>query len=437
LGGPLAGYVTDNFRPVVPLSAAALMSIVPYGLMSVTLRYNLVGWLWAFPIYYVMIGLASCMAYNCALTTIVKCARLGHRGWMTTLGSAFFAFSSFWMSKWKALMFPTADTLENFFMVLGWLLTGVFLLFGVTAWICDIPDLQFGQDEMEQQTSVVDTEAGRDDEESEGHSRPVSVTSSPLPEDTAPYGMRLFKNKFFLFLGLIFAVNVALSITYVYKHPEMFQVLMPPQPSSNVTTKLKLHDIPHQVTDYHALVISAGNFASRLLVGAMSDWSLSTFGLPRFTFVVVASALCMSGWGALFCFSMLTTKPHSVDQLYSPPVVAASLLISLCYGTTFAITPCIIAEWFGTLHFGANWGWMGVFPTISHQSYTLLFASLLQWSKDQLLSSQDVIIVPKGLKTALITSFSIQGVLTLFLTVWLIKQLRKDGGLMLRMILKR
>ncbi|KAF8839373.1 MFS general substrate transporter [Paxillus ammoniavirescens] len=107
--------------------------------------------------------------------------------------------------------------------------------------------------------------------------------------------------------------------------------------------------------------LSIGNFAGRILIGPISDFTRNRLHLPR------AYSLCIVS--CLFIISQaFAIGISSVQSLW-----IASSLLGLAYGSLFCLCPTIVIEWFGLAHLSENWGYTSLAPLIGGNLFSLMF----------------------------------------------------------------
>ncbi|KAG9309730.1 major facilitator superfamily domain-containing protein [Chiua virens] len=108
-------------------------------------------------------------------------------------------------------------------------------------------------------------------------------------------------------------------------------------------------------------VLSLGNFAGRILIGLISDFTHNRLHLPR--------TYCLCIVSSLFIVSQATAiAVSSVKTLW-----IATLLLGLAYGSLFGSLPAIMIDWFGLAHFSENWGYVSFSPVMGGNLFSLMF----------------------------------------------------------------
>ncbi|KAF9224559.1 MFS general substrate transporter [Gyrodon lividus] len=108
-------------------------------------------------------------------------------------------------------------------------------------------------------------------------------------------------------------------------------------------------------------ILSIGNFAGRILIGLISDFTRNRLHLPR--------AYCLCIVSALFIISQaFAIGISSVQSLWM-----ASALLGLAYGSLFGVCPTIVIEWFGLAHLSENWGYASLAPLVGGNLFSLMF----------------------------------------------------------------
>ncbi|KAH0832921.1 major facilitator superfamily domain-containing protein [Lanmaoa asiatica] len=107
--------------------------------------------------------------------------------------------------------------------------------------------------------------------------------------------------------------------------------------------------------------LSLGNFAGRVLIGLISDFTHTRLRLPRAYYLCIVSSL--------FIISQVTAiTVSSVETLW-----IATLLLGLAYGALFGSCPTLIIEWFGLAHFSENMGYISFSPVVGGNLFSLMF----------------------------------------------------------------
>jgi MFS family permease len=113
------------------------------------------------------------------------------------------------------------------------------------------------------------------------------------------------------------------------------------------------------------LFISSAVPLLRELTGASAEAAVAAYGL-----IALANGAGRFFWGAVsdrlgrrlaygLIFGTQVAVFALVDRAHDLPAVAALFaVVLLCYGGGFGTMPSLVADWFGTRHLGANYGWI-------------------------------------------------------------------------------
>ncbi|KAF9067639.1 major facilitator superfamily domain-containing protein [Rhodocollybia butyracea] len=107
--------------------------------------------------------------------------------------------------------------------------------------------------------------------------------------------------------------------------------------------------------------ISLMNFSGRILIGLLSDFIKSRFGLPRSTLLILVAFI-------LLCSQVASAYIEDVSILWR-----ASALLGLGYGGMFSLFATLCIEWYGLPHFSENWGYLSLSPLIGANIFSLAF----------------------------------------------------------------
>ncbi|KAG1740236.1 major facilitator superfamily domain-containing protein [Suillus paluster] len=107
--------------------------------------------------------------------------------------------------------------------------------------------------------------------------------------------------------------------------------------------------------------LSVCNFAGRILIGLIADFTRFRLRLPR--------AYCFCIVSTLFIVSQLSAiGVTDVAHLWK-----ATALLGLAYGSLFGMSPTIVIDWFGLSHLSENWGWVSLSPLVGGNLFSLMF----------------------------------------------------------------
>ncbi|KAJ2697905.1 hypothetical protein FB645_005795 [Coemansia sp. IMI 203386] len=103
-----------------------------------------------------------------------------------------------------------------------------------------------------------------------------------------------------------------------------------------------------RLINYHVSAVSLGSFLGRLSIGFISDTCKRLWRLPRSGILVVVA------FGSVLSQVVVGTA-ESLHLL-----LVGSMLTGFSYGLMFGFVPSLVSIWFGTKHFGSNWGVTGI-----------------------------------------------------------------------------
>ncbi|KAJ2379225.1 hypothetical protein IW150_000311 [Coemansia sp. RSA 2607] len=116
-----------------------------------------------------------------------------------------------------------------------------------------------------------------------------------------------------------------------------------------------------RLINYHVSAVSLGSFVGRLSIGVLADFCKRVWGLPRSGILVVV----------VFGTVLSQVVVGSAETL--PALLVGSAMTGLSYGLIFGFVPLLVSVWFGTKHFGSNWGLTSVFIGFSGQALGAYF----------------------------------------------------------------
>ncbi|KAI9501955.1 hypothetical protein GGI25_005232 [Coemansia spiralis] len=121
------------------------------------------------------------------------------------------------------------------------------------------------------------------------------------------------------------------------------------------------HSAAQRLINHHVAVVSLGSFTGRLTIGIVADMCKRVWNLPRSgILVVVAFSVVVS--------QIIVGAAESLSTL-----LVGSALTGLSYGFIFGFVPTLVSVWFGTRHFGSNWGLASAFIGFSGQGLGAFF----------------------------------------------------------------
>eukprot|EP01121_Diplochlamys_sp_Union-15-3_P020437 TRINITY_DN7977_c0_g1_i1.p1 TRINITY_DN7977_c0_g1~~TRINITY_DN7977_c0_g1_i1.p1 ORF type:complete len:279 (-),score=25.05 TRINITY_DN7977_c0_g1_i1:4-840(-) len=109
-------------------------------------------------------------------------------------------------------------------------------------------------------------------------------------------------------------------------------------------------------------LFSVFNTLGRMLVGFLSDRFLDRMNRCWWL------AIC----GAIMSFTLFYFSFSTVSMMYFGVIT-----LGLSYGGVFCMVPILTSELFGLVHFGANWGVIGVAPAVGSELLNVLLAGKL------------------------------------------------------------
>ncbi|KAI8928842.1 major facilitator superfamily domain-containing protein [Entophlyctis helioformis] len=196
---------------------------------------------------------------------------------------------------------------------------------------------------------------------------PSSATNSPIPSSAifntpaiaAPAALAadfeiediscfLFMDAYLLAYSMFTVVGVGLM--YINNVGAIILSLSPADQDAS-------HPDVQNAQKLHVILLSLLGFASRIVVGILSDLMHRYLAVPRSAWASL-SAVLMAGAAGVMAFAV------NLDD-----VLVASLLVGMSYGAVWTITPVLIGEYFGYNKFGSNWGWMTVVPAFGGHSH--------------------------------------------------------------------
>ncbi|KAJ2255074.1 hypothetical protein EV176_007228, partial [Coemansia sp. RSA 451] len=135
-----------------------------------------------------------------------------------------------------------------------------------------------------------------------------------------------------------------------------------------------------RLINHHVAVVSLGSFVGRLTIGIVADMCKRIWRLPRSGILVVITAC------------VLVSQLVVISATTLPSLLVGSACTGLSYGFTFGFVPTLVSVWFGTRHFGANWGVTTVFTGFSGQMLGAVFGRVY----DANLPDRDPAQCPQG-----------------------------------------
>lgn len=178
---------------------------------------------------------------------------------------------------------------------------------------------------------------------------PTSVRPT-LEDDILPniYGMKLFINAKFWLICIMMLILSGTGIMYINNIGSISQVLYFAMQRKNGGVYIPAEAARWQA--YQVSILSLTNFSSRIIIGLVSDVCKHRFSLPRSSCLIIVSLVC-------FLSQVVAANVDDIKHLYF-----ASALLGFGYGCIYSLFPMVCIEWFGILHFSANYGYMHILP---------------------------------------------------------------------------
>ncbi|KAJ2102678.1 hypothetical protein GGI09_001088 [Coemansia sp. S100] len=413
LSGPFFGWAADTLGPQVLSGFAAIGSFAAFSALAYTYEGSLgmPSWL-LLAGYMILVGLASQSANMAAVTTTTKNFKQ-NRGSAVSLCVAFFGLSPFVLSHVSTLFFAVGDTPDTFgyLKFLSYLGLGTSLMAALSLTVVgfgpsrryrqDIPDgfiVDRASDTSSGLLSDSHSEITNDEEALLGQgaapgysavpkptredadvsatvllgtSEAVTASSSPntqavldprgaldgIDYDTARElgGLSYLRDPEAQLLALVLFLCAGIGVFYnnnigTIVNALYFSSTDEPDPSA-----------AQRLINHHVAVVSLGSFVGRLTIGAVTDFGKRLWGLPRSGILVVV----------VFCMVLSQIIAGAAENLTT--LLVGSALTGLSYGFLFGAMPTLVSVWFGTKHFGANWGMTTVFIGFSGQGLGAFF----------------------------------------------------------------
>ncbi|KAJ2007091.1 hypothetical protein H4R26_000984 [Coemansia thaxteri] len=407
LSGPLFGWAADTLGPRVLSALAAAGSFVAFSALAYTYEGTLgmPSWL-LLSAYMVLVGLSSQSANMAAVTTTTKNFKR-NRGSAVSICVAFFGLSPFVLSHVSTVFFAVGDTPDTF----GYLKFLSFLGLGTSSLAAlSLSVVGFGPSSRLRRDNIPDgfvvdhisdsssgllsdslSDITTDDEQSlllangQQAARPAggggpgygagceqgAANCSPaarqvsdprgtpdgIDYDTARDlgGLAYLRDPEAQLLALVLFLCAGIGVFYNNNVGTMVNALYfsstdNPDPSA-----------AQRLINHHVAVVSLGSFAGRLAIGAITDLGKRLWDLPRSGILVVV------------VFSMVFSQVIAGAAETLSTLLLGSALTGLSYGFLFGIVPTLVSVWFGTSHFGSNWGMTTVLIGFSGQGLGAFF----------------------------------------------------------------
>lgn len=355
LSSPFFGYLADTQPPHRITKISAILYIFGFTAMALTYDGVLIYRNFFFmAFYYFLVGTASGCAYINATSTS------GHnfkerRGLGIGLPVTFFGLSAFFFSLINHAFFiegknPDTSGFLKFVGIFTSLLTLV-----ASNFLVKVNSKQFSEESrlLSEPVSSYGTCEPIFSNEATRNSSLIAPSLDRSPEQDIG-GWDLFSNRDAQMLFVCILIIGGAGLVYI----------------NNVGTILHTLELVGEVENLPRLqslsvsLLSISNCSGRLLFTVTSDW-LSNLRTPiRRINWLFASALIIA--------SIQLATGYSTASF----IVMCSIVLGFGYGIMFAVAPTMTSVWFGTKHFGSNWGWMNVAPALGGQLLSLLFGAI-------------------------------------------------------------
>ncbi|KAJ1736120.1 hypothetical protein LPJ61_000170 [Coemansia biformis] len=401
LSAPFFGWAADTAGPRVLSAFAAVGSFVAFSALAYTYDGSLAlpSWL-VLLAYMVLVGLSAQAANMAAVTTTTKNFKQ-NRGSAVSLCIAFFGLSPFVLSHVNTIFFAVGDKPDTFgylrFLSYLGLVTSTLAMmslsvvgFGPSRFRREVPagfvvaapsdsssGLLSDESSDEEQgllapgpsqtaagsaTTYGTTAKGAATGSTCGtlaapnalapESSVTSATASPLGAqgtsamadgidyDTARNlgGLAFLRDPEAQLLALVLFLCAGIGVFYNNNVGTMVNALYysstdTPDPSA-----------AQRLINHHVAVVSLGSFCGRLTIGFVADTCKRVWLLPR-SAILVAIVL-----------SIVLSQVVAGAAETLPVLLVGSAVTGLTYGFLFGFMPTLVSVWFGTRHFGSNWG---------------------------------------------------------------------------------
>jgi len=388
--GPVWGRIVDTKGPRIPLIGAFFLLLVGYSgikkmyddgigdASTVSALHFAVLVLCGF-----MTGLAGNAGLAAAANTTAKSFPDSSRATTTGLVFSGFGLSAFWFSTIAHVFFPGDTSAFLLVLALGTAIPMLIGLFTIRPIPLPLPSSGTRQDTtIEGYTPIPIADAGvfiANPEEAEidaeeacapllshehenssyqssaDEMNPARSLSRGRGEEPNIHGKQLWLTPDFYLIVTIMAICSGTGIMYINNVGSISQALYAkanPIYDDLEASKWQAAQVS---------TVSIGNFAGRILIGLISDFTRNRLHLPR--------AYCLCIVSSLFIISQaFAIGISSVQSLWM-----ASSLLGLAYGSLFGICPTIVIEWFGLAHLSENWGYVSFAPLIGGNLFSLMF----------------------------------------------------------------
>ncbi|KAJ2702679.1 hypothetical protein H4R19_005349 [Coemansia spiralis] len=430
LSAPFFGWAADTAGPRLLSAFAAVVSFVAFSALAYTYQgaLGVPTWL-VLPVYMVLVGLAAQAANMAAVTTTTKNFKQ-NRGSAVSLCIAFFGLSPFVLAQVNTLFFSAGDEPDTFgyLRFLSYLGPGTSMLamlslsvvgFGPTRSRHDVPaGFIAATAPSDSSSSGLLSDASSDYERALlAHAQPQDApnageTYGAIPKTLAPAvpdtplqaessvgsataaaqaalgaadgldydtarnlgGMAFLRDPEAQLLALVLFLCAGIGVSYNNNVGTMVNALYysstdNPDPST-----------AQRLINHHVATVSLGSFGGRLIIGVIADTCKRVWLLPR-SAILVAIA---------FCVALSQVVAGAAETL--PVLLVGSAMTGLSYGFLFGFMPTVVSVWFGTRHFGSNWGLASAAIGFSGQALGAFFGYVY----DSNLPDQDPAKCPRG-----------------------------------------
>ncbi|KAJ2077182.1 hypothetical protein H4R24_005283 [Coemansia sp. RSA 988] len=455
LSGPLFGWAADTVGPQLLSVFAAVGSFTAFSALAYTYdgKLGLYGGWPVLAFYMVLVGLSAQAANMAAVTTTTKNFKQ-NRGGAVSLCIAFFGLSPFVLSHINTVFFATGDTPNTFgylrflsFLGLATSMVAALSLAvvgpGPSRYRREVPPgfmvdepvssscssdsssgllsfVSHGDEERDlmarsqnhadlrstgpsysavvkggsagnpygqppnaprfpdsgEGSSVSSSTAAQHPQQQQQPHGPPSTSADGLDYDTARNlgGLSYVKDPEAQLLALVLFLCAGIGVFYSNNVGTVVNALY------YSSTEHPNRSAAQRLINHHVAVVSLGSFIGRLTIGFVADACKRIWQLPRSGILVLVT----------FCVVISQVVIGAADTL--PALLVGSAVTGLSYGFVFGFVPTLVSIWFGTLHFGSNWGLAAAFIGFSGQGLGAFFGHIY----DRNLPDQDPAKCTKG-----------------------------------------
>ncbi|KIJ58855.1 hypothetical protein HYDPIDRAFT_101889 [Hydnomerulius pinastri MD-312] len=337
--GPVWGRIVDLRGPRIPLIGASICLLLGYSGIKRIYDDGVGGGTTVSALHFAvlvmcgfMTGLGGNAGLGAAVNTTAKSFPDTARATTTGLVLSGFGLSAFWFSMLAHLLFPGDTSAFLLILALG---TAIPMLVGLFI-VRPIP--------------LPPSSSSARHDVTDGRGRGEGKDGLPNI-----YGKQLWLTPDFYLIFTIMGICSGTGIMYINNVGSISQALYAkanPIYDDLEASKWQAAQVS---------TVSIGNFAGRILIGLISDFTRNRLHLPR--------AYCLCIVSSLFIVSQaFAIGITSVQSLWM-----ASALLGLAYGSLFGICPTIVIEWFGLAHLSENWGYASLAPLVGGNLFSLMF----------------------------------------------------------------